>query len=100
LHNDHDRRALVVEAVRHRFADEPDRLLALQIALGLDDVVGVVQQDAVAALAGGNASDRGGDRLLGPIEASTSTTLGLFQDVLGQERVSYGDFPIDVGEIA
>jgi hypothetical protein len=38
--------------------------------------------------------------LLGPIEASTSTTLGLFQHVLGQERVSYGDFPIDVGEIA
>jgi hypothetical protein len=27
--------------------------LALQIALGLDDVVGTVEQDAVAALAGG-----------------------------------------------
>jgi hypothetical protein len=34
LHDDHDRRALVIEAVRHRLANEPDRLLTLQIALG------------------------------------------------------------------
>jgi hypothetical protein len=36
----------------HRFADKPDRLLALGVAFGLDDIVGVVEQDAVAALAG------------------------------------------------
>jgi Helix-turn-helix domain of resolvase len=33
LHDDHDRRALLVETVGHRFADEPDRLLALQVTL-------------------------------------------------------------------
>jgi CRP-like cAMP-binding protein len=49
LHDDHDRRALVVEAVRHRFADEPNCLLALQVALGLDHIVGIVEEDAVAA---------------------------------------------------
>jgi hypothetical protein len=58
LHDGHDRRALVIEAVRHRFADEPNRLLALGVALGLDDVVGIVEQDAVAALAGGDTPDR------------------------------------------
>jgi hypothetical protein len=42
-----------------RFADEPDRLLPLGIALRLDDVVGVVEQDAVAALAGRHPAHRG-----------------------------------------
>src|SRR5262249_51721587 len=56
LHDDHDRRLLVVEAVRHGLAKEPDHLLALDVALGLDDVVGVVEDDAVAALAGANTT--------------------------------------------
>jgi hypothetical protein len=51
----HGLRRLVVQAFRHRFADKPDRLLALGVAFGLDDIVGVVEQDAVAALAGGDA---------------------------------------------
>jgi hypothetical protein len=59
LHDDDNRRLLVVEAVRHRFADEPDRLIAFQVALGLDDVVRIVEQDAVAALTGGDATTRG-----------------------------------------
>jgi hypothetical protein len=60
LHDDDDRRSVVVEAVRHGLADEPDCLLALQVALSLHDRVGVVEQDAVAALAGRDATDRGG----------------------------------------
>jgi hypothetical protein len=35
LHDDHDRGLFIVEASRHGFADEPDRLLALSVALGL-----------------------------------------------------------------
>jgi len=61
LHDDHDRGSVVVDAVRHRLAEEPHRLLALQGALGLNHVVGVVEDDAVAALAGSDASDRGGE---------------------------------------
>jgi hypothetical protein len=52
LHDDHDRRPLIVQAVRHRLTEEPNRLLALQVALSLDDVVRIVEDDPVAALAG------------------------------------------------
>jgi hypothetical protein len=55
--NDRDRRTFIIQAVRHRLTDEPHGLLALGIALGLDHVVGIVKQDAVAALAGGHAAD-------------------------------------------
>jgi hypothetical protein len=50
---------LIIKAVGHRLTDEPNRLFALGLTLGFDDVVGVVKQDAVAALAGRDAGDRG-----------------------------------------
>ena len=53
LHDDDDRRPLIVETVGHRFAEDSHNLLALQVALRLDDVVGIVEDDPVAALAGG-----------------------------------------------
>jgi hypothetical protein len=41
MHDHHDRRHLVIEAIRHRLVEEPHRLLALGPALSLDHVVGV-----------------------------------------------------------
>jgi hypothetical protein len=35
LHDDHDRQLVIVEAVGHRLANEPQRLLPLGVALGL-----------------------------------------------------------------
>jgi hypothetical protein len=61
LHADHDGAVIVVEAVRHRFAEEPDGLLHDVVALDLHHVVGVVETDPVAALAGAHPGHRGGE---------------------------------------
>jgi hypothetical protein len=50
LHDDDDRRPIIVDAVRHRFVEEPYRLLSLQLAFGLDHIVRIVEDDAIAAL--------------------------------------------------
>jgi hypothetical protein len=45
LYDHYDRGLPVVETVRLRLANEPRRLLALGVTLGLDDVIGFVEQD-------------------------------------------------------
>jgi hypothetical protein len=61
LHDDHDRRALIIEAVGHRFSKEPYRLFALDLALGGDHVVWIIEDDAITTLAGTHTAGRGGE---------------------------------------
>ena len=51
----------VVEAVAHAFAEEPNRVGAHPGAVLLHDVVGIIEQHAVAALPGPDTADRGGE---------------------------------------
>ena len=59
LHHDDDGSgALVVEAGREGLEEEVHGPLSLGFALGLDGIVRVIDDDAIAAFSGGRAADR------------------------------------------
>jgi hypothetical protein len=66
LHDDYFRAGLrVVESRAHRFVPPAEGFEAGGFAFALDDVVRVIDDDAVAPFAGGPSADAGGDARAG-----------------------------------